>query len=244
MSTATLNRSRLAARCAELPDLDEAELGARVLAALPTHESRPAGLLREWAEAASRFGTELADEAGVSGVSGADSLVSQVGLQVVQEAGGLTRTRLTLAQYGTRPPAVRVYSDAVAVAEEVVELLGWRAWFPPGSVRDIGVCHEVAHHLLHGRPGAALKRSPRPRGAPHGPDDGARARHRSRRDSRAQLRTSHLRAAQEPPADQPGPQRGLRDRGSRAAAARPRWKGGLTWLPELSWSWSSVWCSC
>jgi hypothetical protein len=158
MSTATLDRARLAARCAELPDLDEAELGARVLAALPTHESRPAGLLREWAEAASRFGTELADEAGASGVSGADSLVSQVGLQVVQEAGGLTRTRLMLAQYGTRPPAVRVYSDAVAVAEEVVELLGWRDWFPPGSVRDIGVCHEVAHHLMHGRSAAALKR--------------------------------------------------------------------------------------
>jgi hypothetical protein len=155
MSAATLNRSRLAARCAELPDVDEAELGARVLAALPTHESRPVGLLREWAEVASRFGAELADEAAASG---ADSLVSQVGLPVVHSAGGLTRTQLTLAQYGTRPPAVRVYSDAVAVAEEVVELLGWRAWFPPGLVRDIGVCHEVAHHLVHGRPGAALKR--------------------------------------------------------------------------------------
>jgi hypothetical protein len=154
MSTATLDRARLAARCAELPGLDEAGLGARVLAALPTHESRPAGLLREWAETASRFGAELADEAAVSG---AGSLVSQVGLRVVQEAGGLTRTCLTLAQYGTRPPTVRVFSDAVAVAEEVVELLGWRGWFPPGSVREIAVCHEVAHHLLHGRPGAALK---------------------------------------------------------------------------------------
>jgi hypothetical protein len=155
MSTATLDPARLAARCAELPDLDEAELGARVLAALPTHESRSAGLLREWAEVASRFGAELADEAAASS---ADSLVSQVGLQVVHSAGGLTRKSLTLAQYGTRPPTVRVYSDAVAVAEEVVELLGWRAWFPPGSVRDIGVCHEVAHHLLHGQPAAALKR--------------------------------------------------------------------------------------
>jgi hypothetical protein len=155
MSTGTLDPARLAARCAELPDLDEADLGARVLAALPTHESRPAGLLREWAEVAGRFGADLADEAAASG---ADSLVSQVGLQVVHSAGGLTRTQLTLAQYGTRPPAVRVYGDAVAVAEEVVELLGWRAWFPPGSVRDIGVCHEVAHHLLHGQPGAALKR--------------------------------------------------------------------------------------
>jgi hypothetical protein len=155
MSTRTLNRARLAARCAGIADLDEADLGARVLTTLPTHESRPIGLLREWAEVASRFGAELADEAAVSG---ADSLVSQVGLQVVHAAGGLTRTRLTLAQYGTRPPAVRVYSDAVAVAEEIVELLGWRAWFPPGSVRDIGVCHEVAHHLLHGRPAAALKR--------------------------------------------------------------------------------------
>jgi hypothetical protein len=154
MSTATLDRARLAARCAELPGLDEADLGARVLAALPTHESRPAGLLREWAETANRFGTGLADEAAASG---ADSLVSQTGLHVEQEAGGLTRTRLTLAQYGTRPPTVRVFSDAVAVAEEVVQLLGWRGWFPPGAVRDIGVCHEVAHHLLHGRQGAALK---------------------------------------------------------------------------------------
>jgi hypothetical protein len=155
MSTATLDQAQLAARCAELPGLDEADLGARVLAELPTHESRPAGLLREWAEVASRFGAELADEAAASGP---DNLVSQVGLQVVHSAGGLTRTQLTLAQYGTRPPAVRVYSDAVAVAEEVAELLGWRSWFPAGSVRDIGVCHEVAHHLMHGRPGAALKR--------------------------------------------------------------------------------------
>jgi hypothetical protein len=155
MSTRTLDPARLAARCAELPDLDEADLGARVLAALPTHESRPVGLLREWAEVASRFGAELADEAAVSG---ADSLLAQVGLQVVHTAGGLTRTQLTLAQYGTRPPTVRVYSDAVTVAEEIIELLGWRAWFPPGSVRDIGVCHEVAHHLLHGRPAATLKR--------------------------------------------------------------------------------------
>jgi hypothetical protein len=155
MSTATLDPARLAARCAELPGLDDADLGARVLSTLPTQESRPAGLLREWAEVASRFGAELADEAAASG---ADSLVSQVGLQVVHSAGGLSRTRLTLAQYGTRPAAVRVYTDAVAVAEEVVELLGWRAWFPPGSVRDIGVCHEVAHHLLHGRPGGVLKR--------------------------------------------------------------------------------------
>jgi hypothetical protein len=159
MSTATLDRARLAARCADLPGLDEADLGARLLAELPTHESRPAALLREWAETASRFGTGLADEAAASGASGADSLVSQAGLQVQQEAGGLTRTRLTLAQYGTRPPTVRVYSDAVAVAEEVVRLLGWRGWFPPGSVRDIGVCHEVAHHLLHGSSAAALKQS-------------------------------------------------------------------------------------
>lgn len=155
MSTAIVDAAQLAARCAGLPDLDEAELGARVLAALPTHESRPADLLRKWAEVASRFGAELADEVAVSG---ADSLASQAGLQVVQVPGGVTRTRLTLAQYGTRPPTVRVYGDAVAVAEEIVKLVGWRSWFPLGSVRNIGVCHEVAHHLLHGPPATALRR--------------------------------------------------------------------------------------
>jgi hypothetical protein len=155
MNTGTLDPALLAARCDGMPGLDEADLGARVLTTLPTHESRPESLLREWAALASRFGAELADEVAASG---ADSLAAQVGLQVMQEAGGLTRTHLTLAQYGTRPPAVRVFADAVAVAEEIVELLGWRAWFPPGSVRDIGVCHEVAHHLLQGGPAAALKR--------------------------------------------------------------------------------------
>jgi hypothetical protein len=155
MSTGTLDPARLAARCAGMPELDEAGLGARVLAALPTHESRPPGLLRQWAGLADRFGAELANEAAATGP---DSLAARVGLQVVQTAGGLARTRLTLAQYGTRPLAVRVYGDAVAVAEEIVELLGWRTWFPVGSVRDIGVCHEVAHHLLHGRRAAALKK--------------------------------------------------------------------------------------
>jgi hypothetical protein len=154
--SARLDPARLAAACAGLPALDEAALGARILAALPTHESRPAGLLREWAGLASRFGVELADGAGVSD---ADGLAAQAGLPVIQEAdGGLARTHLTLAQYGTRPPSVRIFRDAIAVAEDVVGTLGWGAWFPPGSVRDVAVCHEVAHHLLHGTAAAALKR--------------------------------------------------------------------------------------
>jgi hypothetical protein len=156
MSTAGVDPARLAARCAALPALDEAVLGARLLAALPTHESRPASLLREWTGLASRLGAELADEAGGAGPEG---LAAQAGLPIIQEAdGGLTRTSLTLAQYGTRPPAIRIFGDATAVAEDVVGALGWRAWFPPGSVRDVAVCHEVAHHLLHGPAAAALKR--------------------------------------------------------------------------------------
>ena len=133
--------------------VDEVTLGARLLAALPTHEGRPEPLLRRWSRTAADLGAELAGRyAGPS----VDRLAGSLGLAVVEEPGGVTAGQLTLARYGGRPPAIRVCTGAVARADAEVERRGWRTWYPPGAVRDAAVAHEIVHHLLHGADGARL----------------------------------------------------------------------------------------
>ncbi|RCV52270.1 hypothetical protein DEF23_11835 [Marinitenerispora sediminis] len=138
------------AECARLADLDDAEFGVRLLAATPTHEGRDPALLRRWAEAAAAFGVGLAADRGTHGPAA----------RVVERDGGLEQ--LLLARYVSRPaPAVELFTDTLALGEELADLLGWRAWFPPGALRAAAVAHEEAHCLLHRDP--ALRRALRGR---------------------------------------------------------------------------------
>lgn len=136
-------RAALRAECTRLAALDDAEFGARLLANTPTHEDRDPGLLRRWAEVATAFGAELA---GGETAPGPDAAGTRA--RVVECEDGVER--LLLARYVSRPvPTVELYTDTLALGEELTAFLGWHAWFPPGSLRAAALAHEESHHRLH-----------------------------------------------------------------------------------------------
>lgn len=127
-----------------LADLDDTELGARLLADTPTHEGRDPETLRRWAGAAAGFGAALPPVPCTA--------------RVVERTGGLEIG--LLARYTSRPGTVELYTDTVAAAEDLAERLGWSDWFPRGSLRTAALAHEAVHeHLHHGPAKAALKRT-------------------------------------------------------------------------------------
>ncbi|WP_079053003.1 hypothetical protein [Streptomyces phaeochromogenes] len=124
--------------------VDDIEWGVRLLAATPTHEGRDRELLRQWALRADEFGSRLAPVPSTA--------------RVVERDDGLER--MLLARYTSRPPTVELYTDMLALAEKLVDARGWRAWYPPGSVRAAALAHEAVHaHLHHGPAKAALKQA-------------------------------------------------------------------------------------
>jgi hypothetical protein len=124
--------------------VDDLEWAVRLLAATPTHEGRDRELLRQWARRADEFGSRLAPVPSTA--------------RVVERADGLER--MLLARYTSRPPTVELYTDTIALAEELVDARDWRAWYPPGSVRAAALAHEAAHaHLHHGPAKAALRQA-------------------------------------------------------------------------------------
>ncbi|MFD7472706.1 hypothetical protein ACFV8Z_11085 [Streptomyces sp. NPDC059837] len=143
----TATEGELAFQDSKLRDpasVDDVEWAVRLLAATPTHEGRDPELLRQWARRADEFGSRLAPVPSTA--------------RVVERDGGLER--MLLARYTSRPPTVELYTDTLALAEEVVEAHGWRAWYPPGSVRAAALAHEAVHaHLHHGPAKAALKQA-------------------------------------------------------------------------------------
>jgi hypothetical protein len=127
-----------------LADLDDTEFGARLLAETPTNEGRDPELLRRWARAAAEFGAALHPDPPTA--------------RVVESTGGL-ETGL-LARYTSRPATVELYTDTIEAAEDLAERLGWRDWYPRGSVRAAALAHEAVHEQLHHGPAkAALKRA-------------------------------------------------------------------------------------
>ncbi|WP_405541577.1 hypothetical protein OG478_04370 [Streptomyces phaeochromogenes] len=124
--------------------VDDVEWGVRLLAATPTHGGRDRELLRQWALRADEFGSRLAPVPSTA--------------RVVERDDGLER--MLLARYTSRPPTVELYTDTLALAEELVDARGWRAWYPPDSVRAAALAHEAVHaHLHHGPAKAALKQA-------------------------------------------------------------------------------------
>ena len=130
---------------ARLEAADDLDLATDFLAATPTHEGRDRALLRAWARAAEDFGSAVPSTPSRARVIDRDD-----GLEL-----GL------LARYTSRPtPTVELYTDTLALAEELIERRGWRHWYPEGSVRAAALAHEAVHEQLHhGPPKAALKRS-------------------------------------------------------------------------------------
>ncbi|MET4921594.1 hypothetical protein P3L51_04330 [Streptomyces sp. PSRA5] len=143
-AAALLDRAALAAIEA-LEATDDIEFGVRLLANTPTHESRDPARLRQWAYTADEFGAALAPVAGTA--------------RVVESGGGLAKG--LLARYTSRPvPTVELFTDTLALADELIDRLGWRHWYPAGSVRAAAIAHEAVHEKLHHGPAkTALKRS-------------------------------------------------------------------------------------
>jgi len=126
----------------ELASVDDIEWGVRLLAATPTHEGRDRELLRQWARRADEFGSRLTPVPSAA--------------RVVERDGGLEL--MLLARYTSRPPTVELYADTLALAEELVDARGWRAWYPTGSVRAAALAHEAVHARLHHGPEKAALR--------------------------------------------------------------------------------------
>ncbi|MFD5074628.1 hypothetical protein [Streptomyces sp. NPDC058371] len=116
------------------PLTDDLDLAVRLLAGTPTHEGRDPALLRRWARAADAFGTAL--EPG-----------PPCRARIVERDDGLRQ--LLLARYSSRPATVELYTDTIGRAETLIDELGWRSWYPVGSVRAAALAHETAHALLH-----------------------------------------------------------------------------------------------
>ncbi|MFE4373436.1 hypothetical protein ACFRMN_35415 [Streptomyces sp. NPDC056835] len=144
MTVALPDRAELAAIKA-LEATDDIEFDVRLLANTPTHESRDPALLRQWASAADEFGASLAPVARAP--------------HVVESGDGLAKG--LLARYTSRPvPTVELFTDTLALADELIDRLGWRHWYPAGSVRAAAIAHEAVHEQLHHGPAkTALKRS-------------------------------------------------------------------------------------
>ncbi|MDT0301917.1 hypothetical protein [Streptomonospora wellingtoniae] len=142
-------------RYAELAALDDADLGARLLAAAPTHEGRGPGRLRAWARTAIAVGAETAD----AETDGADALCGAEP-RVTECTGGLRRDEVLLAEYRRRARGgvIVLYTDALDYAHGVAEAAGWAADFPREAVRAAALHHERAHRLLHGPRGRELRR--------------------------------------------------------------------------------------
>ncbi|WTL22528.1 hypothetical protein OG329_01920 [Streptomyces sp. NBC_01506] len=124
---------------------DDIEFGVRLLANTPTHEGRDPALLRRWARTADEFGATLAPVTCTA--------------RVVESGDGLEKG--LLARYTSRPvPTVELFTDTLALAEELTARLDWRHWYPAGSLRAAAIAHEAVHEQLHHGPAkTALKRS-------------------------------------------------------------------------------------
>jgi hypothetical protein len=141
------NTAVLARRCAELAGRSDADIGGELLGQLPVHAAVDQATLGGWAASALAFGRELARTA----PRGPE-------LPVTEASGGIEAGRILLAEYRSRPASVVVYRDAVERAESLIDELGWRDWYPAGSVRAAATAHETAHQLLHGAAATGLRR--------------------------------------------------------------------------------------
>ncbi|MCW2542290.1 MAG: hypothetical protein JWN95_4015 [Frankiales bacterium] len=141
-------RRGLLRQCRALEHRSDTELAAEFLAEQPTHGARDADLVRRWAELATQFGARLELEA-----------TARQPLRVLERGNGIDQMRL--AQFSSRPvPTVELYTDTLDLAEELTAELGWRDWFPAGSVRLAAEAHEQAHgQLQHPRAKRELKRA-------------------------------------------------------------------------------------
>lgn len=155
MSTREIRRTpRELVRLKRWAEIDDTDLGARLLRGMPTNEARTPELLREWSERAQRFGRDLAvRHDGSSPEAEADG----DRVSVVERQGGLTNGNAVIAHYSSKTHVVEVFLDSVEFCERLVDDLGWRDVFAPGAIRAAAIAHEHAHEVLGRDRGRALR---------------------------------------------------------------------------------------
>jgi hypothetical protein len=141
--------------CGEFADLDDVELGARFLADQQVHAGRSPDQLRDWAEIALEAGRAAARR--TSGSTAPEVLAQEQGLAIVAGEGGLRPGWVVVAEYAERRSEIRVHDDVIELADQLVDQLGWRDWYPPGVLRQAAIAHELGHRALHGRAARALR---------------------------------------------------------------------------------------
>lgn len=146
----------LRARCAPLLAMDDAELGARLLASMPMHTLRSTDRLVQWARVAVDFGHELARRH--PDTVDAETWAREQGISIVENDDPVATDQMVIAQFGTRPPTIRLYRATLDFADTVLDALGWRAYYPDQVLRSLAIHHEIAHRLVTGDTGRELKR--------------------------------------------------------------------------------------
>lgn len=144
-------------RIADLADVSDVELGARLLRGTPTNESRDHEELSRIGRAVQALGAELAGTDAATGTS--YSCGTDGAPQVRERHDGLAADAPVIARYQPRRGRIDLYVDVIEYCEKVVRLLGWQDLFPPGCVREAALAHEHAHELLAHRHASALRRA-------------------------------------------------------------------------------------
>jgi hypothetical protein len=143
--------ARARRRIATLMEVDDVELGARLLRGTPTNESRDHEELARISRAVQEFGEEIAGADHTARVDGT--------LDVRERHDGLEADAPVLARYLPRRRRIDLYVDVIGYCEDVVRMLAWQDLFPPGYLREAVLLHEHAHELLAHRHATALRRA-------------------------------------------------------------------------------------
>ncbi|MGO1982942.1 hypothetical protein [Brachybacterium alimentarium] len=127
-------------RLLDLGRSDDVDLGVRLLRGTPTNEAREDAVLEHVSRAAQQFGHDLAADR--------NPVVTGITTQIRERDDGLISGTPAVARFLPRQGRVELFTDVIEHCEAVVEALGWKPLFPPGSIREAALLHERAHELI------------------------------------------------------------------------------------------------
>ncbi|MFZ7086559.1 hypothetical protein [Curtobacterium sp. RRHDQ10] len=139
----TITRKRLG----KLAALDDVALAVQLLRNVPTNENRSDTELAQHAGRALDYGAGLAD----------DHDRADAPATVTERTGGIQDR--VLARYNSRSDQVDLYVDTILFCDSLIDEMGWRHWYPAGSVRQAAIDHEHAHHLVTRNHARELRRA-------------------------------------------------------------------------------------
>lgn len=143
--------TQLRERLRALGRSDDVDLGVRLLRGTPTNEAREHAALTQVSRAALRFGHDLAADP--------DHAATGFTARIRERSDGLESAAPAVARFLPRQGRIELFTDVIAHCEAVVDALGWRSLFPPGSIREAALHHERAHALISHEHARGLRRA-------------------------------------------------------------------------------------